>query len=175
MSVRVLKSWTTGLAGDRRLQLGTLTALVLAALSLQMFLPTLLPALHLLNIPLLVGVYVFLRSRTVISAMLIGMFIGWAQDGLTHGPIGMYGAIYACIAYLGGTASQFVRVDLPLVWGCFAALAYVLHEAMLYLIHVYLLGQAAQFEFGLWASLAALHSGVALLFYPMFGRLTGAR
>ncbi len=175
MSVRVLTPRTTGLAGDRRLQLWTPMALVLAALGLQMFLPTLLPALHLMNLPLLVGIYLVLRSRAVVSAMLIGMFIGWAQDGLTHGPFGIYGAVYTCIGYLGATASQFVRVDLPLVWGGFAALAYLLHEAMLYLIHVYLLGQVVVFEFGLWASLAVLHSGLALLTYPLFGRLTGAR
>lgn len=175
MSVRVLTSRTTGLGGDRRLQIWTLIAVVLAALALQTFLPTLLPALHLMNLPLLVGIYVVLRSRAVVSAMLIGMFIGWAQDGLTHGPFGMYGAVYACIGYLGATASQFVRGDLPLVWGCFASLAYLLHEAMLYLIHVYLLGQVVVFELGLWASLAVLHSGVALLAYPILGRLTGER
>lgn len=150
-------------------------AVVLTALGLQMFLPTVMPALHVLNLPLLATVYVVLRHCEAIAGMWAGMFIGWAQDSLTHGPIGMYGAVYVCLAYLAVLARQYLHIDVSLVLGAFVGLATLLHEAMLYAIRVYLLGSSVPLEFGPWFAVSALHAGLALLIFPLGDRVTRPR
>ena len=145
--------------------------LAAVALGLQVFLPTLVPALSALNLPFLAAFYLVLAYRRVIPGMLACLVIGWAQDGLTHGPVGVYGLVYVALAYLGATASQFFKLEFAFVVGTFVALAYWLHELILFAIRGdFLLGQPVQLELGAWSALAGLHAGVALVIYPVLDR-----
>ena len=149
--------------------------LSLAALGLQALLPTLLPSLALVNLPLLAVSYLVLSYRTVIPAILASVVIGWVQDGLTHGPIGVYGLVYTLLGYSAGTASQFFKVHLTLVLGVFLGLVYWLHELALFGVRQYILGQQSSPELGTWTALAALHAGLGLVVFPVFDRIARAR
>ena len=145
--------------------------LAAVALGLQVFLPTLVPMLSALNLPFLAAFYLVLAYRQVIPGMVACLVIGWAQDGLTHGPVGVYGLVYVALAYLGATASQFFKLEFALVTGIFVALAYWLHELILFTIRGdFLLGQPAQWELGAWSALAGVHAGLALVIYPVLDR-----
>lgn len=149
--------------------------LALLALTLQALMMAVEPALTLLNLPLLVVIYAVLTLRAVIPAMLAAMLVGWAQDGFTHQPVGMFGTAYAVLAYLAATFSRYFKVGLALVLGVFVASLYFLHEVILFAIRHYLLGQAAIFDLALWVPLTALHAGLALLLFPLCDRLVTLR
>ena len=146
-------------------------ALAVAALILQTFLPTVLSPSSLLNLPLLVALYFMLMSPSALTAMAVGVLIGWAQDGLTHGPVGTFGIVYAILGYLSASVSKVLQLSLFYVLGLFVALAYLVHEVLLYTVNAYLLGQNAEFEPGLWLALTAFHAGVGMLVFPLFDRL----
>jgi rod shape-determining protein MreD len=164
----------TNLIRDSRVSVTAVAVLALATLGLQALLPIIQPALSVLNLPLLTAIYVVLTLRAVVPAMLFAMLIGWAQDGLTRDPVGMLGIVYSILGYLAATASLYFKVNLPLVLGLFVAGAYLLHEILLFLVRLYLLGQDPQLELVLWGALTALHAGLALLAYPLlYRRLVG--
>ncbi len=150
-------------------------ALAVAALALQTFLPTVLSPSSLLNLPLLVAIYLMLMSRSALAAMAIGVLIGWAQDGLTHGPVGTYGIVYAILGFLSASVSRVLQLNLFYVLGLFVALAYLAHEVLLYAVNAYLLVQRPEFEPGLWFALTAFHAGVGMLVFPLFDRLVGRK
>ena len=79
--------------------------------------------------------------------------------------------MYVALAYLGATASQFFKLEFAFVTGTFVALAYWLHELILFAIRGdFLLGQPVQLELGAWSALAGLHAGLALVIYPVLDR-----
>ena len=154
-----------------RVPLKIAALVALAALGIQALLPIIQPAFSLLNLPLLVVVFVSLTIRAVVPAILWAMLIGWAQDGLTHDPVGMLGIVYSVLTYLIVTASHYVKVSLAYVYGLAFGAAYLAHEVLLYAIRVHLLGQDLPLDVGLWGALTALHAGLALLAYPAHRKL----
>ena len=154
-----------------RISLKMATAMALAALSVQALLPIVEPALTVCNLPLLVVVFVSLTIRTVVPAILWAMVVGWAQDGLTHDPVGLLGIVYSILSYLIVLCSLYVKVSIAYVFGLLVAAAYLAHEILLYAIRMFLLGQDPPVDLGLWGALTALHAGLALLAYPAHRRL----
>ena len=154
-----------------RVSLKIAALMALAALGIQALLPIIHPAFSVLNLPLLVVVFVSLKIRAVVPAILWAMLIGWAQDGLTHDPVGLLGIVYSLLTYLVVTASLYVKVSLASVFGLIIAAAYLAHEILLYAIRVYLLGQAPPLDIAVWGALTALHAGLALLVYPAHSKL----
>ena len=154
-----------------RVPLKIAALMALAALGIQALLPIIHPAFSVLNLPLLVVVFVSLTIRAVIPAILWAMLIGWAQDGLTHDPVGLLGIVYSVLSYLVVTASLYVKLSLASVFGLVIAAAYLAHEILLYAIRVNLLGQDLPLDLGLWGALTALHAGLALLAYPAHRKL----
>ena len=167
---------TTGrrVAGGARLRGGALigaAALLAVSLILQILLPTWIPAAGLLNLPLLAAVFCMVASGSVVSAMILGTLVGWAYDGLTHGPLGAFGVVYAVLGYLAASAGRTIQVNIPAVLGLVVGLLYLAHELMAYAMHEFVLGGHTVFEPGLWLVLAALHGGAAVLAHPLLGRL----
>lgn len=149
--------------------------LVLISLALQALLPTAFPMLRLVNLPLLAALYLVLGFRVAVFGVFIGALVGWAHDGLTHGPIGVYGLVYCLLGYLASIASQLFKIDVSLVMGVFVGAAYWLHELGLFAIREYLLGLQPSLEVATWTALALLHAGLALVIFPVLDRLARAR
>ena len=167
-------STATQAAGYRRrvgVSLPHLAAMALVTLGAQALLPILSPGLEAFNLPLLAVIFSALTTRAVIPAILVAMLIGWAQDGLTHDPVGTLGIVYSIVSYLVSTAALYLKVALPVVLGLFVAAAYLLHEIVLFAISHYLLDEDLAFDLVLWCALTALHAGLGLLAYPLYGRL----
>ena len=141
-----------------------------AALGLQALLPIIHPSLTSLNIPLLVVICIAV-SMQVVPAVLAGALIGWAQDGLTHLPVGVLGIVYSALGYVSATVGQFFRVGYSHVLCLFAAAAYLLHLVLLHAIGLYLLGASPRVDLGMWGAMTLLHAGASLLAYPVYKRL----
>ena len=142
-----------------------------AALGLQALLPAIHPSLTSLNIPLLVVICISVSVQQVVPAVLAGALIGWAQDGLTHMPVGVLGIVYSVLGYVSATAGQFFRLGYSHVLCLFVAAAYLLHEVLLHAIGLYLLGDPPRAHLGMWGAMTVLHAGAALLIYPVYKKM----
>ncbi len=157
--------------GNRRgLPISVRFTLPAVALLLQSTIPTVWPFAAVLNLPLLAALHVMLASNSVVGAMLTGMLIGWAQDGLTHGPVGAFGLAYTTLGYVSVLANQMLRLSLRTVLGTFVAAAYLLYEILSFGTRKYLMDQSVGSEPLFWLAMAALHSGLAMLIFPLLPR-----
>jgi rod shape-determining protein MreD len=95
--------------GSRSFPLLIYILVPLLALGLQSLVSLHFPSFDLIDLPLLITIYYGISRREPITATLVGMLIGIAQDGLTHHPLGVFGISKAVVGYTA--ASLGVRVD----------------------------------------------------------------
>jgi rod shape-determining protein MreD len=133
------------------------------ALALQSYVPLHLPSFTLVDLPLLVVIYVALVRRDPVTALLIGAFLGMAQDSLTRGPIGMFGAVKTVIGYVTSSLSVLLETESAPLRFLTICILYILHFVLIYALGALLLGQAID-----WAPRARL---VAMLVNALAGVL----
>ena len=125
-----------------RFKLPALILVPLFALALQAYLPLYWNAARLLDLPLLVVIYFGLVRRSPASTLIGGAVVGMAQDSLSRGPIGLFGAAKTVIGYV--TSSISVRLDTE-HWGIrflIIFILYLLQALLLYVLGSVLLGQS---------------------------------
>lgn len=172
MTSKQAASAVSGYPVDRRFPAWFAAGMAVAALGLQTFLPTLHPAAGLINLPFLTVMYLALTSRATIPCTLAGMLVGWTQDGLLQGPIGLYGLAYTVVAFSAAAGSQFLKMELTLMLGALVGLAYWAHELILYGVQSLIIGQQVPAELALWTVAACVHGGLAILAFPLLQRWT---
>ncbi len=175
MPVRPGLAAAGGLALGREVQFLPSLAIATAALSVQMLLTVLHPSLNAINLCLLSLVWIALKHRSYVTTALIGALVGWLQDGLTYGPLGVFGLVYTILAASTVMTKQMLRVELPTIFCAIFAVAYWLHELLLHLIRSVLVGDAVSPQVQLWTALAVLHGGIVLAVRPLVERLTESR
>jgi rod shape-determining protein MreD len=149
--------------------------LVFAALLLQVCLPLYVQLAGLLDLPLMVLVYLALLRRDVITGLLTGTAVGLAQDGLTHGPMGLFGIIDTVIGYLASSVSLFIEVDYPGARAVLVGLFFLVHQTLFWVIQGALLGNPVVVHAPRTLILGAVHAGLALLLYRAMDRLKKVR
>ena len=155
-----------------RVHPGVVAAFCFLALALQVFLPVYLPLAGSFDIPLLAVVYFSLLSKNVLRGLLIGLLVGLAQDGLTHGPIGLFGITKSVTGYAAAAVSLVIEVRYPGARGVLAASFYLAHQVFYWVIESALLGGRGGLDPAETLILAATHAGMALL---AFRALDGVR
>ena len=148
---------------------------VVATLVAQGLLPRYVPGAGVFDLPLLITVYLAMTERNVPRGTLIGAGIGLAQDALTHGPLGAFGIIKTVIGYLAASVSQVIEIDYPGVRSVLAALFYLIHQLLYWLMQRVLLGTDAALDPARTLVLSAAHAGVALLMFRLIDRLKSPR
>jgi rod shape-determining protein MreD len=143
----------------------------MTTLALQVFLPRFTPAAGLLDLPLLAVVYVSVTRRHVLIGMLAGMLIGLAQDGLTHGPFGLFGIVKTIIGYSAAAVSQYIEVDFPGARAVLCAFFFLVHQALFWALAGGLLERTVNADPVRALMLGAVHAGVALMAFGAFDRL----
>jgi rod shape-determining protein MreD len=123
------------------------------------------------DLPLLVLIYAALLGRHVTGGLLIGAAIGLLQDGLTHGPVGLFGVVKTIVGYLAATTSLLVEVNFPGARSVLVAGFFLLHQALFWAISQFLLDRPTQIEMTRSVILAAAHAGLALAVFPLFDRM----
>jgi rod shape-determining protein MreD len=159
--------------GGRRYRLKPV-GLVLAplvAIALQVKVPLFSEYLSFLESPLLVTVYFGLMTRAPVPALLIGAAVGLAQDALSQNPLGLFGIVKTLVGYWTASVSLRLDADNTVVRLGFAAVFYVVHQALYWSLASSLLGQ--QFNFGVAETLlfAAMNGLVAVPLFQLMDRL----
>jgi len=93
---------------------GVVTGSVILALILSAFLPVRLSWAELVDFPLLVTIYFALSRRNPSAGLMLGMFIGIAQDSLSHTPIGLYGIAKTIVGFIASSIGARLDVEHPL-------------------------------------------------------------
>jgi len=122
---------------------GTVVFAAAAALVFQAAVPVYFPKLNILELPLLVTIYFGLSRRNPSTGLLLGMFIGWAQDALSGPtvPIGFYGIAKTVIGYLASSIGARLDTEHPAARFALIFCFFVVHQAILVLVRRLLLAQ----------------------------------
>jgi rod shape-determining protein MreD len=112
----------------------------LGAILLQVLLPRLLPALAILDLPLIVTLFFAVSRRSPIAGTATGATIGLLQDVITTQPIGVNGMAKAVVGYAGASLGSRIDVDNTSTRAILMFGFSLLQSALLYLIERRLLG-----------------------------------
>jgi rod shape-determining protein MreD len=112
----------------------------LGAIVLQVLLPRLLPALAILDLPLIVTLFFAVSRRSPIAGTATGATIGLLQDVITTQPIGVNGMAKAVVGYAGASLGSRIDVDNTATRAILMFGFSLLQSALLYLIERRLLG-----------------------------------
>jgi rod shape-determining protein MreD len=112
----------------------------LAAILLQKLLPRLLPALAILDLPLIVTLFFAVSRRSPIAGTVTGGTIGLLQDILTSQPIGVNGMAKSVIGYAGASLGSRIDVDNSSTRALLTFGFSLVQSVLLYLVERRLLG-----------------------------------
>jgi len=146
------------------------TLLPVLMLALQVALPAWASIFRLLDLPLLAVAYLALTSRSVLGGILLGVLVGLTQDGLTHGPLGLFGIVKTVVGYAAASVSLYIEVDYPGARSVLTGLFYLLHQALFWFLETGLIGVESHFDPARTLILAAIHSGLAVIVYRVWDR-----
>jgi rod shape-determining protein MreD len=110
------------------------------AILLQVLLPRLLPALAILDLPLIVTLFFAISRRSPIAGTITGGTIGLLQDVLTSTYIGVNGMAKSVIGYAAASLGSRIDVDNPATRALLTFGFSLLQSALIYLIERRLLG-----------------------------------
>ncbi len=148
----------------------TLWIAAFLALVFQSFLPVVLPAAHLLDLPLLVVIYFSLMRRSRVFGTLFGAGVGLVEDALSHGFLGMYGIATALAGYLGAWAS--IQFDLEQFLGRLALTSALVlfHSVAMIGLREVLLASPPMFQPLDLVSVVLLNSALAMIIFQALDR-----
>ena len=106
----------------------------LGAILLQVLLPRLIPALAILDLPLLVTLFFAIGRRNPIAGTATGACIGLLQDVLTSQPIGVNGMAKSVVGYAAASLGSRIDVENTATRTILTFGFTLLHSALLYLI-----------------------------------------
>lgn len=141
------------------------------ALVLQVMLPRLVGENHIwFDIPLVITVYFALGRRSPIQGMIIGGFLGIAQDAMTSHAIGINGVAKTLAGYLAASVGVRIDVQNAIVRVLLIFTLSLLASATYIFIYRGLLG--IEFELNWMSSLfqAIGNSIIAILLFPLLDR-----
>jgi rod shape-determining protein MreD len=149
----------------------TLWVAAFLALLLQAFLPVVLPAARLLDLPLLVVIYFSVMRRSKVFVTLFGAAFGLAEDALSHGLLGIFGIASALVGYLGAWAS--VQFDLEQFTGRLALTSALVlfHSLALAGLRRVVTASPAPIQPLDLVSLVLLNSALAMIIFQVLDRL----
>ncbi len=153
-----------------RLRPRVAVAVVIVALLLQAYIPSVLSYAHLIDLPLLITIYLALLRRNPVVGLTVGAAIGLAQDSLSNGLVGLYGTTKTAVGYFCSSLTTVVDVNsLPLrvvlVW-CF----YMVHHVCFWAVERGLLARPAVLVWPRTLLLALANAAVALVIYKLLDR-----
>ena len=115
----------------------------LFAILLQVLLPRVLPALAILDLPLIVTLFFAVSRRNPIAGTVTGAVIGLLQDILTNQPIGVNGMAKSAIGYAAASLGSQIDVENLATRALLSFGFSLLQSGLLYLIERRLLGITA--------------------------------
>lgn len=111
-----------------------------AAVFIQVFFPVRVKSLMVFDLPLLVTIYFGVSRRKPIAGLITGALIGTLQDAFGHHFIGVNGIAKTIIGFLASSLGVRIDVENPGSRFLMTVAFYLVHQAVLILINVALVG-----------------------------------
>jgi rod shape-determining protein MreD len=143
----------------------------LAAVLLQIYLPLLLPFLSFLELPLLVVLYFSLMRRSQVGGIVMGAFVGLAQDSLSTNPLGMFGIVKTLVGYFGSSVGVRLDVENVFIRLVMTFFFYCFHQLLYWVMSRALLAQAVVLDVQKMIVTGVLNTLVGLALYHVLDRL----
>lgn len=145
-------------------------AMVVLALLLQASLQRLGSVATYVELPLLVTMYFALSWRDASSGLLLGMFIGLLQDGISRVPIGLYGISKTIVGYVSSNVAARIDVEHPISRSVLGFTFFYLQQGTLALTERFLLGQHPKILDRRLLIGALANAALAPLLFPLLDR-----
>jgi rod shape-determining protein MreD len=143
----------------------------LAAILFQIYVPLFFQFLSYLEMPLLVVVYFALMRRNQISGLLIGAFVGLAQDSLSKNPLGAFGMVKTLVGYFAASVGLRFDVDHGMVRVLLCFMFYIFHQFMYWVVDRAMLGHNMPFDPQRTVVLGALNAVVGVSLFHFLDKL----
>jgi rod shape-determining protein MreD len=143
----------------------------LAAILFQVYIPLFFQFLAYLELPLIVTIYFALVRRSPIGGLLVGAFVGLAQDSLSKNPLGMFGITKTIIGYAAASVGLRLDVDHPLIRLILGFFFFVFHQFIFWALSRGLLEQPVTFETQRTLVLGLLNAIVAVSLFHFLDKL----
>lgn len=148
-----------------------LLVIPLVAILFQVYIPLFFQFLAYLELPLMVTVYFALMRRSPIGGLLVGTFVGLAQDSLSKNPLGMFGITKTLVGYAAASVGMRLDVDHPMMRLVLGFFFFVFHQFVFWVLSRWLLGQQIVFETQRTFVLAFLNAIVAVSVFHFLDKL----
>lgn len=143
----------------------------IVAILFQVYSPRVLTFLGFLELPLLATVYFAIERRNQVWGLLIGCFIGLAQDAFSHNPIGVFGMVKTLVGFFAASLSQRVDTDNQLIRFGVGFFFYFFHQFTYWVLVSTLLAQPIPFGPAETLLFAVLNAAVAVPLYGLLDKL----
>lgn len=152
---------------------GAIVAATFFALLLQAFVPAYIPKFAILDLPLLVTIYFGLSRRNPATGLLLGMFIGLAQDSLSGPtvPLGLYGIAKTIIGYLASSIGARLDTEHPAARFALTAIFLIVHQGIITLTRRMLLAEPERWFNWQLLIAAAVNALVSVFLFMLLDRL----
>jgi len=148
-----------------------LVVIPLLAILFQVYIPLFFEFLSYLELPLLVTIYFALMRQSPIGGLLVGAFVGLAQDSLSKNPLGMFGIVKTLVGYLAAAVGVRFDVDHPLIRLMLAFALFVFHQFLYWTLSRALLAQQGGFDLQRTLILGLLNGFVGLSLFHFLDKL----
>jgi len=143
----------------------------LVAVFIQVFFPIRLRFLTVFDLPLLVTIYFAVARRKPIAGLLTGALIGTLQDAFGHHYIGLNGIAKTIIGFLASSLGVKIDVENPGSRFLMTVSFYLVHQVILMLIDVALVGVREPWMWGHTLITAVANGLLAVVLFVGLDRL----
>lgn len=134
---------------------GVFVAAAALAILLQAYLPGRLPAIRLLDLPLLIVVYFGLSRRNPSAGLWLGLLVGLVQDALSTHHIGQYGMAKTLVGFAASSVGMRLDTEQPTTRLLLVFIFYLFHQMVFGGVQWLLLARP-----GSWFSLTLLEAAL---------------
>ena len=144
----------------------------LAAIFIQVFFPIRLRFLMVFDLPLLITIYFSVARRKPIAGVITGALIGTVQDAFGHHYIGLNGIAKTIIGFLASSLGVRIDVENPGSRFLMTVAFYLLHQIILIVIGVALVGVREPWMWGHTLITAVVNGLLAVVLFVGLDKLS---
>ena len=149
-----------------------LIVLVLVLLALQLVLNRYVSWLSMLDLPLIAVLYLTLSKESLVWTVLSGTGVGFLQDSLSLGAMGMNGFTKISVSFLAYLANSVFAIDRLAARWIMLFLASVVATLMLFLLRVLFLNREEVVDVKQLLTMGLVNACLGLAIFYLFDRMT---
>ena len=147
--------------------------LVLLLVLFQVALTRYVPWLSMLDLPLVCVLYLTIAKESLVWTVLTGTGVGFLQDSLSLGALGMNGLTKISIGFLVYLANSVFAIDRLATRGAMLLLSSVMASLYFSLLRILFLNREEAIDLRLLLVSGLLNACIGLLIFYLFDRITG--